>query len=82
VVPSGDFWKGQTTNAPDAARWADRAFQFRLARMLGRTVDELLHGGPGHRPISNAEYEEWIGFLVFERELGEFEANKVGLKRR
>jgi hypothetical protein len=30
-----------------------------LAERLGRTVDEVLHGGPSHRPMSSAELSEW-----------------------
>ena len=32
---------------------------FELAEKLGRTVEELLVGSPGHRPISSAEIVEW-----------------------
>lgn len=66
-MPSADFWLGTAESKdPQADRYADRTFQFRLARMLNRTREELLLGGPGHRPISNHEYEEWAAFLAFE----------------
>jgi hypothetical protein len=38
----------------------NRRFLFELAEKLGRTVGELLHGSPGHRPISSMELTEWI----------------------
>lgn len=44
--------------------------------MLGRTVEELLHGSPGHAPISNAEYGEWVAFLKWENAYADQQAEK------
>lgn len=35
-----------------------------MAARLGRTVGELLHGSPAHRPISQAEWLEWMGLIT------------------
>lgn len=32
---------------------------FEVAERLGRTVGELVHGSPAHRPISSMELTEW-----------------------
>lgn len=32
---------------------------FLIAEKLGRTVEELLHGSPSHRPLSNVEFSFW-----------------------
>lgn len=71
-MPSGDFWLAtpESTHAR-GNEFADRAFQFRLAERLGRTREELLHGGPGHRAISNAEYEEWRALATFDAKYAE-----------
>lgn len=71
-MPSVSFWLATPSSThPRANEFADRAFQFRLAERLGRTREELLYGGPGHRPISNREYEEWRALAVFDAKYAE-----------
>jgi hypothetical protein len=42
-------------------------------------VDELLYGGPGHRPLSSLELTEWIALehlRVWEQEQAQKKARK------
>ena len=76
-MPSSDFWRATPDSTHKRANeYADRAFQFRLAERLGRTREELLHGGPGHLPISNYEYEEWRALASFDAKYAEMQAKK------
>jgi hypothetical protein len=71
----------QTTNDPNAGRYLEEVVRFRIARMLNRTVEELLYGSPSHRPISHAELWEWAGFLSFEQKMAAIEARKATTRK-
>jgi hypothetical protein len=49
MLPGSDFLKNP-----------ERRFLFELAEKLGRTVGELLHGSPAHRPVTSQELTEWM----------------------
>jgi hypothetical protein len=44
----------------------ERRFLFELAEKLGRTVAEILHGSPAHRPLSSMELTEWTAFWTLK----------------
>jgi hypothetical protein len=55
---------------------------FELAEKLGRTVEELLVGSPGHRPISASEIVEWQALWKLRQWENEKQKKQHNSKRR
>ena len=73
----------QATQPTSFENDSELAFDFKLARDLGLTVGELRH------KMSVLEYQQWVGFYLFEKKqrdyqiaMQEAEMNKQRSKRR
>ena len=53
-----------------------------LAERLGRTVGELLDGGPGHKAMSSEELTYWIALETLRAKEREQAAKRARSKRR
>ena len=53
-----------------------------LARHLGRTRAELLTGGAGHRPLSHAEWVDWLALFDLEAKELEMAQRKASKPRK
>lgn len=54
-----------------------------LARALGRTKAELIHGSGAHRPLAHAEWVEWMALYDLEaKELDQAQRKSARASRR